>query len=162
MKKIKELGLLLLLIIGFPFMFIYLVLYHHFEDKQHIFATVVEYIQTVIYNFFIVIFNKEYKARIDIDWIDFWYRKGYYISKITKFNKKDVKELYNILCLDMRSCKKYKDRIVFTDYGNVYDNYYSFFKNNTFELEMNESSKDSIKGVIDKNTINKIKNWEYE
>lgn len=160
MKKIKELVFLLLLIVGFPFMFIYLFLYHHFENKQHIFATVIEYVQYVIYNFCYVIFNKKYKTHVDIDWIDFWYSKGYYLSKITKFNKKDVKELYNILYLDMKSCEKHKDKIVFTDYGNVYDNYYVFFKDNTFEMEMNESSKDSIKGVIDKHTINKIKDWK--
>ena len=149
-----------MLIVGFPFMFIYLVMYHHFEDKQHIFATIIEYIQSVIYNFCYAIFNKEYKTRIDIDWVDFWYRKGYYLSKITKFSKEDVKDLYNILYLDMKECKKYKDKIVFTDYGNVYDNYYVFFKNNTFELEMNESSKNSIKGVIDKHTTDRIKNWK--
>lgn len=62
MKKIKELVFLLLLIVGFPFMFIYLVLYHHFENKQHIFATVIEYVQSVIYNFCYVIFNKKYKT----------------------------------------------------------------------------------------------------
>ena len=160
MEKLKNFGFLLLLIIGFPFMFIYLVMYHHFEDKQHIFATVIEYIQSVIYNFCYVILNKKYKTRIDIDWVDFWYRKGYYLSKITKFNKKDVKELYNILYLDMKSCKKHKNKIVFTDYGNVYDNYYVFFRDNTFELEMNESSKDSIKGDIDSDTIEKIKEWK--
>lgn len=149
-----------MLIVGFPFMFIYLVMYHHFEDKQHIFATIIEYIQSVIYNFYYVILNKKYETHIDIDWVDFWYRKGYYLSKITKFNKKDVKELYNILFLDMKSCKKHKDKIVFTDYGNVYDDYYVFFRDNTFELEMNESSKDSIKGVIDKHTVSKIRDWK--
>lgn len=149
-----------MLTVGFPFMFIYLVMYHHFEDKQHIFATVIEYIQSVIYNFCYVVLNKKYKTHIDIDWVDFWYRKGYYLSKITKFNKKDVKELYNILYLDMKSCKKHKDKIVFTDYGNVYDDYYVFFRDNTFELEMNESSKDSIKGDIDSDTIEKIKEWK--
>lgn len=149
-----------MLIVGFPFMFIYLLMYHHFEDKQHIFATVIEYIQSVIYNFCYVVLNKKYKTHIDIDWVDFWYRKGYYLSKITKFNKKDVKELYNILYLDMKSCKKHKDKIVFTDYGNVYDDYYVFFRDNTFELEMNESNKDSIKGNINSNTIKKIKEWK--
>lgn len=149
-----------MLIVGFPFMFIYLVMYHHFEDKQHIFATIIEYIQSVIYNFYYVVLNKKYKTHIDIDWVDFWYRKGYYLSKITKFNKKDVKELYNILFLDMKSCRKHKDKIVFTDYGNVYDDYYVFFRDNTFELEMNESSKDSIKGDIDSDTIEKIKEWK--
>ncbi|WNM50456.1 membrane protein [Staphylococcus phage Alsa_1] len=141
-------------------MFIYLVMYHHFEDKQHIFATIIEYIQSVMYNFCYVVLNKKYKTHIDIDWVDFWYRKGYYLSKITNFNKKDVKELYNILYLDMKSCEKHKDKIVFTDYGNVYDDYYVFFRDNTFELEMNESSKDSIKGDIDTDTIEKIKEWK--
>ena len=60
----------------------------------------------------------------------------------------------------MKSCEKHKDKIVFTDYGNVYDDYYVFFRDNTFELEMNESSKDSIKGDIDTDTIEKLKEWK--
>lgn len=162
-KRTQSLLFAIAMIVFWPFIFLYLVAYHHFEDKQHIFATVLEYIEGIIVNVVYAITGKKKRNLFDTLWVDFWYSKGVYISKYTSLNKRDVKQLRNIIFLDYMYFNKTKSGVTFRDFGEVDDNSYTFSIHNKFRFEMDDSRvKPSIQGNIDSDFISRIKVWKQD
>lgn len=109
--RIKSFILGVVLVLFCPFLFLYLVAYHHFENKQHIFATFLEYIEGIVSSIWFGITGKHIEL-FRIDDIDFWYRKGVYISKYTILSKSEVMELKREI-LPFLSMDKNKKKVLY-------------------------------------------------
>lgn len=171
--RMQSLLLGLAMIFFAPFIFLYLLAYHHFEDKQHPFATCIEYINGLLTNLHygftgnnrsISIYNEN-----ELDW---WLRKGRIIKRYTGLSKKEVMRLNDLLRFRIMYFRKYDESLppkemyksknkaisfVHSGYED-YNNYIIFRKDGSFSL-INEYRDDEVHGQVDDNFFETVKAW---
>ncbi|HGO1460856.1 TPA: hypothetical protein ACK0CR_000354 [Staphylococcus aureus] len=159
-ERLKAFLYFLMSVFLFPFTFLYLLTYHHFEDKQHFLATFIEYIELVYMLFMHSILGKKVSEPFNIDEIDFWLRFGFKLKRYTGLSKEEIKLLRQeipVLRYDKPEVTKEYIEYIRADYTD--DTYYSFYKGGTFNF-YNEYTNQRIKGKIDSDFFKKIDLWE--
>ncbi|HCX2170368.1 TPA: hypothetical protein OZE54_002462 [Staphylococcus aureus] len=143
----------------FPFTFLYLLAYHHFEDKQHFLTTCVEYIELVYMLFMHSILGKKVNGPFNIDEIDFWLRFGFKLKTYTGLSKEGIKLLrQEIPVLRYDKPEVTKDYIEYININYTADTYYCFFKDGTFRF-YDDYTNQKLEGKIDAEFFEKLESW---
>lgn len=173
-RRTQALLLGVTMVIFWPFLLLYLIAYHHFEDKYHILATIAEYINGVKANIMHGITgHSNHKAVFRDGEIDWWMRKGRYIRRYTGLSKADVLELRDILGLYFiwvnhydktlpvnERFKQKKQAVTFTESGEWANDYFVFRKDGSYSFIMNDRDYLGDKhGKVDDNFMNEIRTW---
>lgn len=157
--RLQSLLYLLMAIFLFPFTFLYVLAYHHFEDKQHFLTTCIEYIGLVYMLFMHSVLGIKVNEPFNLNEIDFWLRFGFKLKRYTGLSKEEINMLRKkvpVLLYDKPEVtKKY---IEYIDAGHTDDTYYSFYKDGTFDF-YNEYTDQRIKGKVDLDFFKKIDLW---
>ncbi|MGZ1528152.1 hypothetical protein ACXQA8_06100 [Staphylococcus argenteus] len=143
----------------FPFTFLYLLAYHHFEDKQHFLTTCIEYIELVYMLFMYSVLGKKVNEPFNIDEIDFWLRFGFKLKRYTGLSKEEIKLLRNkIPVLRYDKPEVTKHYIEYININYTADTYYYFYKDGTFRF-YDDYTNQKLEGKIDAEFFEKLESW---
>ncbi|WP_250741686.1 hypothetical protein [Staphylococcus aureus] len=143
----------------FPFTFLYLLAYHHFEDKQHFLTTCIEYIELVYMLFMHSILGKKVNEPFNIDEIDFWLRFGFKLKRYTGLSKEGIKLLRQeipVLHYDKPEVTRDYIECIRTNYTEC--TYYCFYKYGTFRF-YDDYTNQKLEGKIDAEFFEKLESW---
>ncbi|QYC52046.1 membrane protein [Staphylococcus phage Koomba-kaat_1] len=157
--RLKSFLYFLMSIVLFPFTFLYLLAYHHFEDKQHFLTTCIEYIELVYMLFMHSILGKKVNEPFNLNEIDFWLRFGFKLKRYTGLSKEGIKLLrQEIPVLRYDKPEVTKDYIEYININYTTDTYYCFFKGGTFSF-YDDYTNQKLEGKVDSKFFEKLKSW---
>lgn len=158
-ERLKAFLYFLMSIFLFPFTFLYLLAYHHFEDKQHFLTTCIEYIELVYMLFMHSILGKKVNEPFNLDEIDFWLRFGFKLKRYTGLSKEEIKLLrQEIPVLRYDKPEVTKDCIEYIHVNYTADTYYYFYKDGTFRF-YDDYTDQKLTGNIDSGFFKELESW---
>lgn len=158
-SRLKAFLYFLMSIFLFPFTFLYLLAYHHFEDKQHFLTTCIEYMGIIYVLFMHSILDKKASQPFSIYEIDFWLRFGFKLKRYTGLSKEEIKLLrQEIPVLRYDKPEVTKDCIEYIRANYTADTYYYFYKDGTFRF-YDDYTNQKLEGKIDADFFEKLESW---